>query len=67
MKNFFKAVVCLMGLLGLTGLVCVGSVTGSDGGKNQVEVRPGSIGIVSADCPDKLCVRQGFLSDLSAA
>ena len=39
------------------------TVTGSDGGKNQVEVRPGSIGIVSADCPDKLCVRQGFLSD----
>ncbi len=39
------------------------TVTGSDGCKNQVEVRPGSIGIVSADCPDKLCVRQGFLSD----
>lgn len=37
------------------------TVTGADGGENQVEVRPGSIGILSADCPDKLCVRQGFL------
>ena len=26
-------------------------------------VRPGSIAIISADCPDKLCVRQGFISD----
>ncbi len=34
-----------------------------DGGKNEIELRPGSIGIVSADCPDKLCVRQGFISD----
>lgn len=38
------------------------TITGSEGGENQVEVRPGSIGIVSADCPDRLCVRQGFLS-----
>ena len=30
---------------------------------NQVEVRPGSIGIVSASCPDKLCVHQGFISN----
>lgn len=37
------------------------TVTGTDGGENRVEVRPGSIGIVSADCPDRLCVRQGFL------
>lgn len=33
------------------------------GGKNEIELRPGSIGIVSADCPDRLCVRQGFISD----
>lgn len=39
------------------------TVTGTDGGTNEVEVRPGSIGIISADCPDKLCVQQGFLSD----
>ena len=37
------------------------TVTGEDGGENRVEVRSGSIGIVSADCPDRLCVRQGFL------
>ena len=29
---------------------------------NTIEVRPGSIGILSADCPDKLCVNQGFIS-----
>lgn len=34
-----------------------------DGGINVIEVRPGCIGMVSADCPDKLCVRQGFISD----
>lgn len=28
---------------------------------NQIEVRPGSIGIISASCPDKLCVHQGFI------
>ncbi|MCM1024835.1 MAG: NusG domain II-containing protein [Roseburia sp.] len=38
------------------------TITGTKGGENQVEVRPGGIGIVSADCPDGLCVRQGFLS-----
>ncbi len=30
---------------------------------NVVQVCPGSIGIVSADCPDKLCVGQGFIRD----
>lgn len=39
------------------------TVTGEDGHVNEIEVRPGSIGIISADCPDKLCVRQGFISD----
>ena len=37
------------------------TVTAKDGGTNTVEVRPGSIGILSADCPDQICVRQGFL------
>lgn len=32
-------------------------------GINEIEIRPGSIGIISADCPDKLCVRQGFITD----
>lgn len=32
----------------------------SDGGFNVIEVRPGAIGILDADCPDKLCVSMGF-------
>lgn len=37
----------------------------SDGGAtssgfNQIEVRPGSIGMINANCPDKLCVHMGF-------
>lgn len=39
------------------------TVTGDEGHVNEIEVRPGSIGIISADCPDKLCVRQGFISN----
>ncbi len=38
-------------------------VEGKSGCVNEVEVRPGCIAIVSADCPDKLCVHQGFISD----
>ncbi len=38
-------------------------IEASDGGRNLIEVRPNEIGILSADCPDKLCVRQGFRHD----
>ncbi len=38
-------------------------VEGDNGACNEIEVRPGSIGIVSANCPDKLCVHQGFISN----
>ena len=38
-------------------------VESTEGGINEVEFRPGSIGIISADCPDKLCVHQGFITD----
>lgn len=38
------------------------TVTGENGATNEVQVRPGSIGIISASCPDKLCVHQGFIS-----
>jgi hypothetical protein len=34
-----------------------------NGRTNEIEIRPGQIGIRSADCPDKLCVSQGFISD----
>lgn len=37
------------------------TVTNHAGNENEVEIRPDSIGIVSADCPDRLCVQQGFL------
>lgn len=39
------------------------SVTAPNGGCNLITVRPGSIGIESADCPDQICVRQGFISN----
>ena len=39
------------------------TVQGDNGCVNEIEVRPGSIAIISADCPDKLCVHQGFISD----
>ena len=34
-----------------------------DGGSNTVCVQPGRICISDADCPDKICVSQGWLSD----
>lgn len=37
------------------------TVTGENGCVNEIEVRSHSIGVISADCPDKLCVQQGFV------
>ncbi len=39
------------------------TLQGPKGEYNEIEVRPGSIGILSASCPDKLCVGQGFIKD----
>lgn len=39
------------------------TVEGKGGCVNQIQVLPHSIGILSADCPDQLCVRQGFIQD----
>ena len=36
-------------------------VSGNAGATNTVCVRPGSIAIVSASCPDQICVHQGFI------
>ncbi len=36
-------------------------IAGENNCQNEIEVRPGSIGVISADCPDKLCVNQGFI------
>lgn len=37
------------------------TIVGENGCENEIEIRPGSIGVLSADCPDKLCVNQGFI------
>ena len=37
------------------------TLTDADGGINTIEVRQGAIGIIAADCPDKICVNQGFI------
>ncbi len=42
------------------------TVASEDGGYNTVSVRPGSIRVTEADCPDKICVEMGWLSDQSA-
>lgn len=34
-----------------------------DGGSNTILVEPGRICVSEADCPDQICVRQGWLSD----
>lgn len=37
-------------------------VEGANGSYNIIEVRPGAIGVTDANCPDHICVRQGFHS-----
>ena len=37
-----------------------------DGGSNTVLVEPGRICVCAADCPDRICVEQGWLSDQAA-
>ena len=39
------------------------TVEGEDGGRNVVEVERGRIRVAEADCPDQVCVRQGWISD----
>ena len=39
------------------------SLTGANGAENVVEVAPGRIRIQSANCPDQVCVHQGWISD----
>lgn len=36
-------------------------INGENNCSNEIEIRPGSIGMISASCPDKLCVHQGFI------
>ncbi len=39
------------------------TVTSPDGGVNTVLVQPGRVCVESADCPDKICVQRGWLTD----
>lgn len=39
------------------------TIEGEDGCRNVIEIRPDGLGVISADCPDKLCVRQGFINN----
>lgn len=32
-------------------------------GSNTIQVEPGRIRVLEADCPDQVCVRQGWVSD----
>ena len=41
------------------------TVEAPDGGSNRIEVEPGRIRVADADCPDKICISQGWLSDQS--
>ena len=38
-------------------------VVESEGGSNTILVEPGRIRVSEADCPDQVCVNQGFISD----
>lgn len=35
----------------------------ASGGYNTITVKPGSIGITKSDCPNQICVHQGFMKD----
>ncbi|MBE7007931.1 MAG: NusG domain II-containing protein [Ruminococcaceae bacterium] len=39
------------------------TVETDDGGSNEILVQPGRICVSEADCPDKICVKQGWLTD----
>ncbi len=38
-------------------------VTNTDGKTNTIVVKDGKIGVLSADCPDKICVNTAHISD----
>ena len=42
------------------------TLTAPDGGTNTVEVQPGRIRVLDADCPDRICVEHGWLTDQAA-
>jgi hypothetical protein len=38
-------------------------ITDDNGGHNTVRVERGRICVIDADCPDKICVNQGYISN----
>lgn len=38
-------------------------ITAKNGGYNTIRVENGKIGIIHASCPDKICVKQGFITN----
>lgn len=38
----------------------------SDAGVNVIQIEPGQIRILEADCPDQVCVQAGWLTDSAA-
>ena len=38
-------------------------ITVKNGGHNTIRVENGKIGIIHASCPDKICVKQGFITN----
>lgn len=42
---------------------CEWSIYDAKGGENVIRVEEGRIGVVSADCPDQVCVRQGYIEN----
>jgi len=37
------------------------TITGDNGETNTVYIKPGEIAIIQASCPDKLCVKAGYI------
>ena len=38
-------------------------VTDEHGGHNRIRVEEGRIAVIDADCPDKICVNQGYIKN----
>jgi len=49
--------------LGLVSETWCLTLVSENGNVNEIEIRPGEIGMLYADCPDQLCVKQGFISN----
>ncbi len=64
--NIYRDGVCLRSI-DLAAVTESFTFTVSDeAGENVIEVSPGRIRVLSADCPDQVCVRAGWLSDAAA-